>query len=261
MMRLLSVTVISLAVLLSAQLSWSASEDIKNLESEVSELKKGQEAMQKDLAEIKKLLKEGARAKGGSVFKPQDVSIAGNPVKGDRSAPVTIIEFSDYQCPYCKRHAEGTMPELVKKYVDTGKVKIVMMENPIESIHKNAMGASIAGLCAGDQGKYWEMHDIMFTNIKKLGGDELKGYAKEIGLNSGDFDKCLDSEKHKDQVKKNLTTGRKLGVRGTPGFVLGLTDPKNPDTVKASELLRGAKPADAFSEVIDKLLESSKSKS
>jgi len=261
MMRLLSVAVMSLAVLLSSPVSWSASEDIQALQNEVSELKKGQEAMQKDLAEIKKLLKEGARAPGGPAFKPQDVSVAGRPVKGDRSAPVTIITFSDYQCPFCKRHAEDTLPELVKKYVDTGKVKIVMEENPIESIHKYAMGASIAALCAGDQGKYWEMHDIMFTNNKNLGADELKGYAREIGLDSGAFDNCLDSEKHKDQVKEDLSTGRKLGVRGTPGFVFGLTDPKNPDTVKASDTVRGAQPADAFSEVIDKLLESSKSKS
>ncbi|MEH6608887.1 MAG: DsbA family protein [Halioglobus sp.] len=259
MNKLFFVAVLSFTMLLGAQTSWAASDDIEALQKDVAELKKGQEAMQKNLEEIKKLVQQGARPSGGSGFKPQDFSIAGTAVKGDRNATVTIVEFSDYQCPYCKRHAEGTMPELVKKYVDTGKAKIVMMENPIESIHKNAMGASQAALCAGAQGQYWEMHDIMFVNYKKLGVDELKGYAGEIGLETEDFNTCLDEKKYEDQVKANLSTARKLGVRGTPGFVVGLTDPKDPDKVKGSKYIKGAQGVDAFSEAIDELLKADKS--
>jgi protein-disulfide isomerase len=260
MNKLFFVAVLSFAMLLGAQTSWAASDDIQALQKDVAELKKGQDAMQKNLEDIKKLLKDGARAAPkGTSFKAQDFSIAGSAVKGDKTAPVTIVEFSDYQCPYCKRHAENTMPDLIKKYVDTGKAKIVMMENPIGSIHKNAMGASQAALCAGAQGQYWEMHDIMFANYKKLGADELKSYAEEIGLETGDFNTCLDEKKYEDQVKKNMATGRKLGVRGTPGFVVGLTDPKDPDKVKGSKYIKGAQGVDTFSEAIDELLKADKS--
>ncbi|MEH6516920.1 MAG: DsbA family protein [Halioglobus sp.] len=253
------VVVLSFAILFGSGSSWAASDDIQALQKEVAELKKGQEVMQKNLEEIQKQLKAGARAPKGTSFKAQDFSIAGAAVKGDKTAPVTIVEFSDYQCPYCKRHAENTMPDLIEKFVDTGKAKIVMMESPIVSIHKNAMGASQAALCAGDQGQYWEMHDIMFVNYKKLGIDELKGYAGEIGLETDDFNICLDEKKYEEQVKNNMSTGRKLGVRGTPGFVVGLTDPKDPDKVKGSKYIKGAQGVDAFAEAIDELLKADKS--
>ncbi len=233
--------------------------DTETLKKEIAELKAGQAAMQNDLAEIKKLVQQSGRVAKTSTFKPQDVSIAGAAMKGNADAPVTIIEFSDYQCPYCKRHAERTMPSLVEKYVETGKVKLVMKETPIESIHPLAMGASQAALCAGDQDKYWEMHDIIFANYKKLSPDELKGYAAEIGLDSSDFDNCLDTAKYEKRVKEHMSTGRKLGVRGTPGFVVGLTDPKDPSKVKATKYIKGSQSLDVFSEAVEELLAQSKS--
>ena len=215
--------------------------------------------MQKDLEEIKKLLRSGARAAPAkAAFREQDVSIGNSPFKGEANATVTLIEFSDYQCPYCSRHARNVMPEIVAEYVDTGKVKYVMFEDPIPSLHKNAYGASYAALCAGDQGKYWEMHDIMFANQKGLDIDGLKSFAASIGLNSSEFDTCLDNKKFDKQIKSNIATAARVGVSGTPGFVVGLTDQADPSKARVSAYIKGARPFDNFKAEIDKLLDSAK---
>ena len=240
-------------------LSANTKQEIRELQESIAGLKEGQEAMQKDLEEIKKLVQEGARAAPArAAFREQDVFIGDSPVIGEAKATVTLIEFSDYQCPFCSRHARDVMPQIVKDYVDTGKLKYVMFENPITSIHKNAYNASLAALCAGDQGKYWEMHDIMFANQKELGVDGLKSFAASIGLNSSEFDTCLDSKKYEKQVNSDLATATKLGVRGTPGFVLGLTDSKDPSKAKVSVYIKGAQAFDKFKANIEQLLDSGK---
>jgi len=239
--------------------SESNKQEISELQDAIVSLKEGQEAIQKDLKEIKKLVQEGARAapkKKG--FREQEVSIGDSPFLGEADATVTLIEFSDYQCPYCSRHFRDVMPKIVTDYVDTGKVKYVMFERPIESLHKNAYNASLAALCAGEQGKYWEMHNIMFANQKKLGADSLKSFAATIGLNSSEFDTCLDTEKYEKQVNSNGATASKLGTSGTPGFVLGLTDQADPSKAKVSVYIKGAQSFNNFKGSIDQLLDSAK---
>ena len=149
-------------MVLAAPSAWAAStkDDLAELKSEVKGLKEGQTAIQTELAAIKKLLEQGAKAAPSQPgFKPTEITIGDSPVLGDADAIVTLVEYSDYQCPFCSRHYKQVMPELVKNYVESGKLKYVMRENPILSIHSKAMGASQAALCAGDQGKYWEMHN------------------------------------------------------------------------------------------------------
>jgi len=239
--------------------AWSAStkQEIDELQEAVAGLKQGQEAMQKDLAEIKKLVQEGApAAPAKAAFREQGVSIGASPYKGEANATVTLIEFSDYQCPYCSRHYRDVMPQIVADYVDTGKVKYVMFENPIKSLHKNAFDASLAALCAGEQGKYWEMHNIMFDNQKGLDVDGLKSFATTIGLNSSEFDACLDSRKYEKQINSNLVAANRMGVRGTPGFVLGLTDQADPGKARVSVYIKGAQAFDNFKANIEELLDS-----
>jgi len=241
--------------------AWSASskQEMIDLQTEIAALKAGQEAMQKDLAEIKTLLQQGARAAPAEpVFREQVVSIGNAPFKGEAKATVTLIEFSDYQCPFCGRHYKQVMPKIVSDYVDTGKLKYVMFENPISSLHENAYNASLAALCAGDQGKYWEMHSIMFDNQKALEVDKLKSYAATIGLKAAEFDTCLDSKKYEKQVNSDLAIATSLGVEGTPGFVIGLTDPKDPAKATVSVYIKGAQSFDKFKGNIDKLLEPAK---
>ena len=242
-------------LLLFSITAWSAStkEEIQALSSQV-------EAMQKDLAEIKTLLKDiksapPARA-AAPAFREQVVSTGNAPYKGKSDATVTLMEWSDYQCPFCARHYREVMPTLISEYVDSGKLKIVMREKPIPSLHRNAMNASMAALCAGDQGKYWEMHDLMFDNQRELGVDNLKSFADTIGIDTSQFNECLDGKKYNAQISADIRLSDKLGMSGTPGFILGLTDKNDPDKALMSEYLKGAKPLDSFKAAIDELLES-----
>lgn len=245
---------IAMSLLLFSLSAWSAS-----TKEEVIELKAQVAEMRKDLAEIKKLLEEGARAPAAAQpagFREQVISIGASPFKGKADAPVTLVEYSDYECPFCARNYRDVMPILEEEYIDTGKLRFVMRENPLPSLHKNATNASIAALCAGDQGKYWEMHNMLFENQKQLGIDNLKTFAGTLRLDTATFNDCLDNKKTEGQVRKDLASSAKLGMRGTPGFYLGLTDPDDPDKVNLSVFIRGAQAIDQFRGSIDELLES-----
>lgn len=229
----------------------TTNEEIQGLKEQVSEI-------QKDIAEIKKLLEEGAGAPArpqAPTFQEQVFSVEGSPFKGQEDAPVTVVEFSDYGCPFCARHYRDVLPKLEEEYIEAGKVKFVMREYPIPSLHKDAIGASQAALCAGDQGKYWEMHDIMFDNQKELGTENLKDLASQIGLDTSQFNECLEGEKYAKQVRDDMAAGSRLGVSGTPGFFIGLTDPEDPDQVNLSVYIRGAQAIDTFRANIDSLLD------
>lgn len=164
-------------------------------------------------------------------FGPQiirNISLDDDPMKGNPDAPITIVEFSDFQCPFCAKFHETTLPQLEKNYIQTGKVNFVYRDFPIQNIHPNAAPAALASECADDQGKFWEMHDLIFENQqiwKDLPISQsvalYKQYALELGLNSNEFDSCLDSGKYLDEIQNDLNDGRTYGVSGTPGFFVG----------------------------------------
>lgn len=227
------------------------------LKAEIESLKQGQEQIQKDIEEIKKLLQQGARgARGQQAFEPTDITLGKVAYQGEETAPVTLIEYSDYQCPFCRRHATTVMPQLVKNYIDTGKLRFVMREFPIANLHPRAEPAAVAVLCAGDQGQYWGMHDALFENQKANKDEDFEAMAAKLGLDTAAFDTCFASGKFDDQVKADLEEGKKLGVSGTPSFVVGLTDPDDPDKVHLTKFIRGAQPYAAFASNIDELLKS-----
>jgi protein-disulfide isomerase len=200
--------------------------------------------MQKDLNDIKTLLKALATRKGRAQqpFKPADITIDGSPVMGKADAPVTLVEFTDYQCPFCRRHANVTFARIVKDYVETGKVRYVVRQFPLKAIHPKAVKASEASLCAGDQGQYWEMHDRIFKKTKAFNQEEWVRHAEALGLNMSSFKDCLENGKNAFRVEQDLKEGTALGIRGTPGFFIGRTDPEDPNKFKAVEFLRGAYP-------------------
>jgi len=172
---------------------------------------------------------------------PVDVSVDDDAVKGDLDAPVTIIEFSDYECPFCGRHYRDTLPQIISEYVDTGKVKLIFRDFPL-GFHSKAQKAGEAAECAGEQGKYWEMHDKLFDNQDALSVDDLKAYAKELKLNTAKFDACLDNGDMEDEVKQDLADGQAAGVSGTPAsFING-------------RFVSGAQPFSAFKKIIDEEL-------
>ena len=233
------------------------SDDLKALKEEVQALQQGQVKMQKDLEEIKKLLQQAPRAAAAptqNAFAPTDIELGDVPYKGDPDAPVTLIEFSDYQCPYCKRHANAVMPPLIQNYVDSGKLRFIMREYPIERLHARAMPASTAALCAGDQDKYWDMHDALFTDQKANTDENFQQMAAAMGLDMTAFTECMDSDKFAEQIKADIAQGQKLGISGTPSFVVGLTDPEDSNKVHLTKFIRGAQSLQAFSAAIDELL-------
>ncbi len=224
-----------------------------DLPAEIDALRKAQEAIQKDVAEIKKLLAE-MRPKPPKPFHAADISLKGAPALGDPAAPVTIVEFTDYQCPFCRRHVKSTMPQLLREYVDTGKVRYVLRDFPLTRIHPRAAKAAETALCAGAQGKYWEMHARLFENQRRFSDDDLLNHAEAVGIDRATLKTCLDEKKYQQQVLAGIQEGAAAGVRGTPSFFLGLTDPTNGDKLHATKMLRGAQPFPAFKAAIQELL-------
>ena len=185
------------------------------------------------VAYVDKLKKE---LKVEIALKPPRMEVAAEgPSKGPAGAPITIVEFSDFQCPYCSR-AEETVGKVMKAY--DGKVRVVFRDFPLP-IHPQAVKAAEAAHCAGDQGKYWEMHEKLFANQKALEPAALKGYAKDIGLDQAKFDKCLDSGDKTKIVETNRKAGEKVGVTGTPAFFVNGVQ------------LTGAQPFEEFKTIID----------
>src|SRR3990170_4609313 len=216
--------VISFSVCLSLILSLypvTEAADMANSKSdeEIKALRKEMQDLRKDVEDLKTktIVRQQVPAP-----EPQEavVSMNDDPVKGDLNAPVTIIEFSDFQCPYCGRFFQGTLPEIERDYIKTGKVRYVFRDFPLE-FHKQAPKASEAANCAGEQGKYWEMHDKLFENQNALMVDKLRQYAAEVGLESGPFDACLDSGKYAEEINRDVEDGKKAGVSGTPSFFIG----------------------------------------
>ena len=195
---------------------------------------------QKRGEEISKIVEELKKTNGVEVMleAPRVVVKAEGPAKGPENAPVTIVEFSDFQCPYCSK-AAATVHEVLKAY--DGKVRVVFRDYPLP-FHKDAAKASEAAHCADEQGKFWEMHDWMFANQSGLAVDNLKAQAGTLGLDTAKFNECLDSGKFAKVVETNTADGKEAGVTGTPAFFVN------------GVFLNGAVPMDKFKEAIDKEL-------
>ncbi len=177
-----------------------------------------------------------AKAKVNYVLGPYRVEVAATgPGKGKENAPITIVEFSDFQCPYCSR-VVPTMKQVEEKYGD--KVRVVFRHFPL-NFHQQAQKAAEASICAHDQGKFWEMHDLLFEEQQKLQIADLKDKAQRLGLDTAKFDECLDSGKHYEAVQKDLKEGVVAGVSGTPAMYIN------------GQFLSGAQPFEAVAQIID----------
>jgi protein-disulfide isomerase len=172
-------------------------------------------------------------------YQPPKVAVdASGPSRGPADAPVTIVEFSDFQCPFCAR-AEPTVKQLMEAY--PGKIRLVYKDFPLPN-HPLAPDAAEAAHCAGDQGKYWEMHEKLFASNGKLAVADLKGYAKDLGLDQGKFDQCLDSNEKAKLVEAHQKHGEEAGIASTPAFLVN------------GRLVEGAQPLEAFKKVVDEEL-------
>lgn len=188
---------------------------------------------------------------------PANVSIDDDPVMGSKNAPVTIIEFSDYECPFCKRSFTDVIPNLKKDYIDTGKVKFVYRDLPL-SFHQNAHKEAQAAECARTQGgdtAYYKYHDQIFTKTTSNGTglalDQLPVIAKDLGLNVSQFQQCLDTEKFKAEVDKDIADASAAGASGTPTWFIGKSTSNG--TIDGTRIV-GAQPYAAFKTIIDQQL-------
>lgn len=229
--------------------------ELQKLRKEVEALKEGQREIRRQLQELKELLSENQNESSAS--KRHVLNTEGLPFKGDRNSRLTIIEFSDYQCPFCGQHARDTLPQIERDYVKTGKLKYVFGDLPIEEIHPQALKAAKAAACAADQGKYWEMHDQLFKNQRALGRGELSLHAQALGLEVLPFQRCLFSDKHEGRIRQAREVASVLGIRGTPAFVIGLTEPDG-SKVEVLKVLVGLQPYARLKEALDRLIDEGK---
>jgi len=177
------------------------------------------------------------------------IAIGERPVLGDPEAPVTLVEFVDFQCPYCKRFFSNTYPELKENYIDKGKLRLVVKDMPL-GFHGEAREAAQAAHCAGEQGAYWGMHDLLHTGSGKLDRERFLAHAAELKLDRAALESCLTAGRHLDHIDQDADEAQGIGVRGTPSFIVGKSDP---NTIEGA-YIRGALPFAVFQKEIDKLL-------
>lgn len=183
---------------------------------------------------------------------PRSVDLDDDEVMGASDANVAIVEFSDYQCPYCRRYFQQTFPQIKENYIDTGKVQYIFRDFPLEQIHKEAVPAAVAANCSGLQGKYWEMHSALFSHQGRFTTETFTVLAQALELDSDAFQTCLQDPSHKQEVNEDLVYGQSVGVRGTPHFFVGRVDGGKLVDVK---VLSGAQPFPSFQNIIDSFLQ------
>jgi protein-disulfide isomerase len=176
------------------------------------------------------------------------LNLEGFAMLGSKEAPLTIVEFTDYQCPFCQRFHTTSFGDLKKNYIDTGKVRFYSRDLPLD-FHPNAMRAAEAARCASDQGQFWQLRDVMEANPDKLDMNSLMADAADLKMNLDTFRACVESEKYKNAVQTDVMEAMKIGANGTPTFVIGKSTSDGVD----GELVVGAQPYPMFDQKLKEL--------
>jgi protein-disulfide isomerase len=191
------------------------------------------------LAQLRAQHKVEVHLKAPPIFRAE-IATAGAYSKGPARAPIELVEFSDFHCPFCKR-VEPTVEQVLKKY--EGKIRFVYKDFPIDSLHPQARAAAEAARCAGEQGKYWEFHGKVYAGPADASPATMQAYANDVGVDPAKFETCRSTRKYQTQVQADIAEGTKLGVNGTPGFFIN------------GRFLSGAQPLEAFTKIIDEELQ------
>lgn len=212
------------------------------------------DAILKELRQIRGLLERPPRPgpTPPAQAPPQEkvtLKLGADRVLGRDDAPVTIVEYTDYQCTYCNRFHMNTFPELKKTYIDTGKVRFIKRDLPL-AIHPQAVPAAKAARCAGDQGKFWEMHERLSANPANLGMETYVAYARGLSLDAASFEACTGSERHVEGIRENERSAAAVGITGTPSFVVGAA---KGDVLEGVRIV-GAQPFNVFDRTIREIL-------
>ncbi len=196
-----------------------------------------------ELRQIRQLLEKQGKAPAPQVeqISRAKLSLEGFAMMGSKEAPITMVEFTDYQCPFCQRFHLSTFGDLKKNYIDTGKVRFYSRDMPLD-FHPNALRAAQAARCAAEQGQFWSLRSVMGANPDKLDLDHILGFATELKMDAAKLRTCVESEKYKDSVQTDVMEAMKIGATGTPTFVIGKSTPDGVD----GELMVGALPYPMF---------------
>jgi protein-disulfide isomerase len=207
-----------------------------------------------ELRQIRQLL-EQQQASAGAAAAAQPpkagratLNMEGVAMLGSKDAPLTIVEYTDYQCPFCQRFHVTAFNELKKAYIDTGKVRFYSRDLPLD-FHPNAMRAALAARCAGEQGQFWKLRDVMGANPDKLDIDHIVGFATDLKMDAAQLRGCVEGEKYKKAIEADLLEAMKVGAQGTPTFVLG----KSTATGVDGEVMEGAMPFPMFDQKLKEL--------
>lgn len=210
-------------------------------------------AILNELGEMRKLLQRIEMKSSAPARKPApttaQVPSKGGSVIGDPKAPLTLVEFTDYQCPYCVRFYKNTFPQLKKKYIDTGKMRLIIKDLPL-NFHQHARKAAQASRCAGEQGQFMGMHESLLSAGKNIEEKHLSGFAKTHSLDMKSFNNCLNSDRYLADIDKDTEQARKEGITGTPTFVLGKTTDNMIDGVR----IVGAQSFQGFEKHIQRIM-------
>jgi protein-disulfide isomerase len=234
----------SLIVLLTSLNAFAAEITEQQAEAILNELKQIRVLLEKQQAP-----NSANAARPATPYETAKITVGDSYALGADDAPLTLVVFTDYQCPFCSQFHRLTFPELKKTYIDTGKIRFISRDLPLE-FHNNALLAARAARCAGEQDKYWELRHVLSSNPNNLSQQAILNYALDLSLDTKRLQACLDSEKYRGDVQKDVMEAHSIGITGTPGFVLGRSSNHTLEGVK----IVGAQPFALFDAKIKELL-------
>lgn len=229
------------------EINWADEEILTQL----GELREQVAALKEGVADLNAKLDKVGTAKPAVPSAPNSLPLPAEPSMGDKDAEVAIIEFTDFQCPFCARHFRDVLPEIKRDYIDKGKVRYWVQDFPL-SFHKQAPSAAVAMRCAGLQGQYWPMHEALFRNASELETTLYQQLAADFGLNQESFNRCMADKGMQQKVQDSLVQGERYGVSGTPKFFVGRI--KGGQLVEVTSI-SGAQGFQVFQSRLDKLLD------
>ncbi len=255
-LRLAARAALMVGLLLSPAAAQTPAE-YQRLQKEVDALRVRQDALQAEVERLRQQVAGGSRpAAVAAAPQPPDapvtLDLSRAPLRGNPAAKVTLVEVGDFQCPFCGRHFRQTAPQILKDYVETGRVSYVFLNLPLQ-IHPLAFKAAEAAECARDQGHYWEMHEALYASQGALALPQLLAYGQRLQLDGALFRTCLDAGAHVNGISADVAQVQRIGVTATPTFFVGTLDPKTHALVSTTRIV-GAKPLATFQAALDAAL-------
>jgi protein-disulfide isomerase len=249
MFRQLGIFTLAILAAVGAYAAQPRAEDFIKLKDEMARLNAQQQQILGSLDELKRIIKGPGQP---ALKAPETMSVAGEPFKGQPSATLAIIEYADFQCPFCRRFEQDVYPQIRDNYINSGKVQYFHRDMPLP-FHEGSMPAARAAHCASEQGKFWEMHDSLLGDAASLGAADIDERAGRLGLNVSELDKCISSDRFADIIRRSVTEATEMQISGTPTFIIGTLDAQG-NLMSVKKTVVGAYPFGAFKAALDPLL-------